>query len=195
MQVENVWKGMRPMTKKMLVGALKTSKRKQKFLYDAHADWEIGSLLSALDEQTKNSPSAKNKDNIEKMNDLAEACASVLEAKTESAEIFIQLAKRALSRNHYDKFDELGQVLFERFSAGEIAEIIRQAEAPQIRAISYETMVVMPVSSILPLLKDPVYFGIACNVLEQQAIEFENDEAREVLEHLDAGFSFEEEPD
>ena len=57
-RVVSVWEGLRPMTKKMLVGALELYRGKmikppvQKFLYDTHTDWELSRLLSVLDEQT-----------------------------------------------------------------------------------------------------------------------------------------------
>jgi hypothetical protein len=38
---------------------------------------------------------------------------------------------------------------------------------------------------IVPLLDDPLYFEIGCMVLEQQAIEFENEEASDILEQID----------
>lgn len=189
-QVEIIWKDLRPMTKQMLVGALKTNIPKQTFSYDAHADWELSSLLNALDEQVKDSKSKTDK--LLEINHLAEICASVLEAQTESAEVFIQLGKRALAKNDFRKLDELGEALLERFSSGEIAEVIRQTNLAQIRAISYETLAIMPAQSIEPLLNDPLYFEIACNVLEQQAIEFESEEARKLLETLEARFSFED---
>lgn len=193
-RVETIWKDLRPMTKQLLVKALKTNilAPRQKFSYDAHADWEISSLLNALDEQAEDSKTNKDNANINELNHLASICASVLEAQTESAEVFIQLAKRALAKNDYKKIDKLADALFERFSAGEIAEVIRQTRMAQIRAIAYETLVVFPASVIEPLLDDPLYFEIACNVLEQQAIEFESEEARKILEDLEAGFGFEE---
>ncbi len=59
-RVNSVWEGLRPLTKKMLVGVWQESRETQpsaptqKFSYDAHADWELSRLLSALDEQAKN---------------------------------------------------------------------------------------------------------------------------------------------
>lgn len=182
-QVETVWKDLRPMTKKMLVRALKTSLKKSTFSYDAHSDWELSNLLNALDHEVgQKSP---KRDSDRELRDLAEICASVLESQTESAEVFIQLANRALARNDFSKIDELADVLFERFSAGETAEVIRQTKLPQIRALAFETLAVLPVTLITPLLDDPLYFEIACNVLEQQAVEFDSDEARQVLGQLD----------
>jgi hypothetical protein len=191
-RVETIWKDLRPITKELLVGALKTNKvvQRPKLSYDARADWEISSLLNALDEQAEDA--ATDKSDLNGINHLANVCASVLEAQTESAEVFIQLARRALARNDYQKIDKLADVLFERFSAGEIAEVIRQTKMAQIRAIAYETLVVFPATLIEPLLDDPLYFEIACNVLEQQAIEFESEEARKILEDLEAGLDFDD---
>jgi hypothetical protein len=182
-QVKTVWNDLRPMTKKMLEKALGARLSKPTFSYDAHADWELSSLLDALDEEVRVKKSIKNDDR--QLADLAEICASVLESQTESAEVFIQLMKRALARNDFVKVDELGAALFDRFAAAETAEVIRQTKMPQIRAIGFETLAALPVPLITPLLEDPLYFDIACNVLEQQAIEFESEDARRVLEQLD----------
>ena len=57
-RIASVWEGLRPVTRNMLVGALQTTSslpspniKSTKFSYDAHADWELSRLLSALDEQ------------------------------------------------------------------------------------------------------------------------------------------------
>ena len=189
-RVETVWETLRPMTKKLLAKVMKLNEkasRKRTIAYDAHADWEISRLLDALDEQAQESEKETHKTKLEQMNQLADVCASVLEEKTVSAEIFIQLAKRALARNDYARVDALADILLERFSTSEIAEVIRQTDIPQIRAVAYETLAVTSTFSIAPLLKDPLYFEIACNVLEQQMIEFENPEAGRVLEQMSPG--------
>jgi hypothetical protein len=72
-RVVSVWEGLRPLTKKMLVGALQatvsnpSNTTPQKFSYDAHADWELSRLLSALDEQTKD---AEIKKDAEKLREI-----------------------------------------------------------------------------------------------------------------------------
>lgn len=194
-RVESVWEGLRPMTKKMLVGALQeksgnalinaTTTPTQKFSYDAHADWELSRLLTVLDEQAKNAETRSDAEKLREIRELADACASVLESKTESAEIFIHLATRAIERNDFNKLDRLSNILGERFSAGEIAEIIRQTEKAQLRAIGFETLAMKPVLQLVQLLDDPVYFEIARNAIELQAYEFESEDARDVLEQLD----------
>lgn len=190
-RVISVWEGLRPLTKKMLVGVLQESggnapaAQAKKFSYDTHADWELSRLLAALDEQTKEAEVKKDAEKLREIKQLAETCASVLQTKTESAEVFIQLAERVIQRNDFNKLDKLADVLAERFSASEIAEIVRQSELAQIRAIAYETLTIMPVPFLLPLLDDSLYFEIARNALEQQAFEFDNEDAQQILEQLE----------
>ena len=100
--------------------------------------------------------------------------------------MFIQLAERAIKQHDYNKLDKLADRLTERFSAGEIAEIVRQTDVPQIRAIAYETLALLPVPVILPLLDDPLYSDIAANALEQKAYEYDSAEARELLDQFDS---------
>ena len=186
--VVRVWEGLRPTTKKMLVGVLETTGsilnnvQSQIFEYDAHSDWELSRLLAALDDQKR----PRDLNAVGEAEQLAETCASILEAQSGSAEIFIQLAARAIRQHDYNKLDKLSDRLTERFSAGEIAEIVRQAEYPQIRAIAYETLSILSVPALLPLLDDPLYAEIAANALEQKAYEYDSEEAREVLEQLDS---------
>ena len=185
-RVESVWQDLRPVTKKMLVGALQTSVNKpnQKFSYDAHADWELSRLLSALDEQAKATDGKQDAEKLREIKQFSSTISRVLEAQTASAEVFIQLAKRAIARNDYKKIDELADVLMKRFSASEIAEVVRQTDMAQIRAVAYETLSMLPTSALVPLLDDSIYTEIAVNALEQQAFEYESEEARDVLEQL-----------
>jgi len=189
-RVESVWEGLRPVTKKLIVGALKTGKvvpvPSRKFFYDAHADWEVSRLLTALDEQSNTPAVRKNALKRNEIEELANTCVRVLEDQTASAEVFIQLATRALKDNDYNRLDKLADRLAERFSSGEIAEIVRQTEMPQIRAIAYETLAMLPIPLIMPLLDDPLYAGIAAGALEQKAYEFDSDEARDLLDQFDA---------
>lgn len=158
----------------------------QKFSYDTQSDWELSRLLTALDEQAKDAEIRKDKEKLAEIGQLAETLVGVLEAQTESAEVFIQLAERVIKRHDYKSFDRLSDVLGERFSAGEIAEIIRQTELAQIRAVAYETLAVLPVSALMPLLDDAVYAEIALNAIEQQAFEYESEEARNLLDQLES---------
>lgn len=181
-RAENIWNDLRPVTKALLEKALKT-KQKKNIAFDAHSDWELSKLLKVLDEEM--GAKIASSDVKTEMRDLAEVCANLLESQTESAEVFIQLASRAVARNDFARLDRLADILLDRFSAGEIAEIIRQTRQPQIRAIAFETLAVMDPKFISPLLDDPLYFDIAVNVLDQQATEFDCDDARRILEQLD----------
>lgn len=185
-RVESVWQGLRPVTKKMLVGAFETgnAKTNRTFSYDAHADWELSRLLSVLDEQATSNEVKQDAEKLREIKQFSGTIARVLEAQTASAEVFIQLAKRAIARNDYKKLDELADVLTNRFSASEIAEIIRQTDMPQIRAIAYETLSLLPTSAIAAIIDDSIYTEIAVNALEQQAFEYDSEEAREVLDQL-----------
>lgn len=188
--VVSVWERLRPETKKMLVGVLEsktvpTQTPSQKYSYDAHADWELSRLLTALDEQSKNPGSRSNSEILTEISQLADTCVRVLEAQSGSAEVFIQLAERAIKKHDYNKLDTLADRLAERFSAGEIAEVVRQTDVPQIRAIAYETLAMLPIQLLIPLLDDPLYADIAANALEQKAFEFESEEARDVLEQYE----------
>lgn len=190
-RVVTVWEGLRPETRKLVVGALDPKSASApnpfpKYSYDAHADIELSRLLTALDEQSTASSKENDKEHLKELSLFAETCARLLESQSGSAEVFIQLAERAIRRHDYNKLDRLADILAERFSSGEIAEIIRQTDIPQIRAIAYETLAMLPVQLLVPLLDDPLYSDIAANALEQKAFEFESDEARDALEQFEA---------
>lgn len=195
-RVVNAWEDLRPMTKKLLANALNSRREnpsvisRRKFSYDKQTEWEISGLLTVLDEQIGNPKIRKNAEKLGEIKDLAKTCEQVLEAKIESAEVFIQLAERALFRNDFDKIDELADILLERFPASEIAEIIRQTEMAQIRAIGFETLVLLSVSAILPLFEDPLYNEIAQIVIEQKAYEFDDEEAQMFLGEYDFNSDF-----
>jgi hypothetical protein len=190
-KVASVWEGLRPVTQKMLVRAMQAGRSptsgstpNQQYSYDAHADWEVSRLLSALDEQS--TEVSKDQEKLTELNALVDTCVRVLEAQSASAEVFIQLATRAIRDNDYNRLDRLADRLSERYSAGEIAEVVRQTEMPQIRAIAYETLAMMPIPAIMPLLGDQLYSGIAAAALEQKAFEFDSDDARDILDQFDA---------
>lgn len=189
-RVESVWENLRPVTKKMLVGALQAksgnvaSPQTQKFSYDTQSDWELSRLLSALDEQAKISDVVNNPEKLGELQRLTETCISVLESQTESAEIFIQLAERASGKRDYKEIDRLADLLAERFSVGEMCEIARQTTNPTIRAIAMETIALMPIEEIMPSFDDPIYESIARRALRVKANDFDSEEARRILEHF-----------
>jgi hypothetical protein len=190
-QVERVWEGLRPTTKRLLAGALKHGSplpqkiQSSNFHYDAHADWELSRLLEALDERSRTKSELQDSSDKTDAAELAETCARILEEQSGSAEVFIQLATRAIAQADYNRLEKMADRLFERFSAAEIAEIVRQTDVPQIRAIAFETLAMLPVDLIEPLLDDPLYSEIAANSLEQKAFEFDSEEAREMLDRYE----------
>ncbi|MCV4777257.1 hypothetical protein OFM21_31250, partial [Escherichia coli] len=85
--------------------------------------------LSALDEQSAATNTLLESTKKREIEQLADACAALLEAQTGSAEVFIQLAERYLERNDFKGLDSLSDKLAERFLPIEIAEIIRQTDS------------------------------------------------------------------
>src|SRR5205085_609029 len=146
-----------------------------KFSYDAHADWEVSRLLTALDDQLKTSDVRSDAARKSEISELADTCVRVLESQSASAEVFIQLAQRAIKDNDYVRLDKLADHLSDRYSPGEIAEVVRQTDMPQIRALAYETLAMLPAQAIASLLDDPLYTNIAAAALEQKAYEFDSD--------------------
>lgn len=186
-RVASVWETLRPVTKKMLVGEMRSgpsTPRTSSPQYDAHADWELSSLLFALDELSVSKDLKNDANKMSEMSKLAAVCVRMLETQSASAEIFIQLASRAVRNNDYARLDRLTDRLAERYSASEIAEVVRQSDSPQIRALAYETLAMLPVSTLESLLNDPLYGEIALNVLSQKAFEFESEEADAALERM-----------
>jgi hypothetical protein len=190
-RVADVWEGLRPGTRRMVVGAMlqqapstTNSSAGQKFYYDAQSDWELSRLLTALDDRAADAEARKNPTNLRELRRIADATARVLEAQTESAEIFIQLVERALLRYDYARVDMLADALTARFSAAEVCEIVRQAEHAPVRALAFEALAQIPVSRLFQLIDDPLYADIVRIALEQQAFEFESEEARMLLEQL-----------
>ncbi len=187
-RVATIWEGLRPVTKNLIEGTLTTGAvtplaKNQQFFYDAKADWEVSDLLNAVDEVSTTPTIAADK-RIE-LEQLADTCVQVLLDRSASAEVFILLASRSIRANDFAGLDKLTDVLAERFSPSEIAEIIRQTEVPQIRALAFETLAMLSAQLIAPLLDDPLYTNIAIIALEQKAWEFESDEAREALDQFD----------
>jgi hypothetical protein len=181
-QIKKVWEDLRPVTKKMLVGLMKTQLNTSKNItYDIQSDWELSGLLKTLDEQSK---STKDKKKLVGMRKMADVCVKVLQSQTESAEVFIQLAERALAEKDYKKIDDLANSLNDRFSAGEMCEIIRQTNNTAISEIAQESLVLQPVNALMQLIDDQLYQEIIETALAQKAFEFESDEAKQVLQQL-----------
>lgn len=185
-QVEKIWRGLRPVTKKIIVGALKKSLPLPKRTYDIHSDWELSKFLKALDDQLSKEEIKNQKTKLREIRKLADVCANVLQSQTKSAEVFIQLIERALKQRDYEKVEEICQILNERFNVSEVCEIVRQTNNPTIKALVYESLSLFPTSSLVPLLYDPIYSGIARVALEIQAFDYDHEEAQEILSQIEA---------
>lgn len=190
-RVADVWAGLRPATQKLIVGAMQmgqtnnfASNSIKNFSFDAHADWELSRLLTALDERTAEAEAQANPAKFREIRRMANACSEVLQSQTESAEVFIQLATRALKRADFARVDTLANSLIERFSVGEMCEIVRQAEHAAIRALAMEALALVPTIQLLPLLDDPLYAEIVRMTLETQAVEYNSEDAKMLLEDL-----------
>lgn len=192
-RIVSVWEGLRPATKKLVVGALQsnpntagTSPRPTPALreYDARADWELSRLLSALDERAAEKGNGLSSEKIAELKRMADACASVLQAQTRSAEVFVQLTDRALAANDYALVDRLADALTQRFSAGEMCELAR-SQNPVVRALSYEALAQLPLNALIAILDDPLDGEIARDAIARQAYEFGSEDARQFMMVLD----------
>lgn len=206
-RVASVWDGMRPTTRRLIVGALEKSGEKsgdksgQKSNlvsqanaphsrgvtdYDARSDWELSRLLAALDERRAEQGLGLGLSDAQanELIRMADTCAAVLQSQTQSAEVFAHLVERALGTNDYARVDALGEILTLRFSASEICELARNNN-PVVRALAQEALALVPTVVLADLLSDPVDMEIARDALERQAFEYENETARQIVLGLD----------
>src|SRR5438876_1179567 len=117
---------------------------------------------------------------------VADTCASVLQEKTQSAEVFAQLVRRAESQRDYKRIDSLADALT-RFAPSEICELAR-ADNLFVRELANEALARFPTSVLLSLLGDPVDTEVAREALRRQVIEYGSDEARQIVNALDQNF-------
>jgi ribosomal protein L16 Arg81 hydroxylase len=151
--------------------------------YDARADRELSLLLSALDERVTETDLARQRDDGKQLRQIAETCAAVLQEKTQSAEVFTQLIRRADSQRDYARIDALADAL-SRFSPTEVCELARSEDAV-VKALANEALAQFPTSVLIGLLSDPVDSEIAREALRRQALEYGSEEARQIVSALD----------
>jgi hypothetical protein len=192
-RIVSVWEGLRPATRKLVVGALQSSpnysnppSRPASGLrdYDARADWELSRLLSALDERATEKGSGLSPEQVAELRRMADACAAVLQAQTQSAEVFSQLVDRAMRANNYKLVDQLADVLNQRFSPGEMCELVRSPN-PVVRALAHEALVQLPLNALISILDDPLDTDIARDTIARQAYEFGSEDARQFMAVLE----------
>ena len=187
-RVATVWSELRPATRGLVERALQApnggAQATRNFQYDARADLELSRFLRALDERASDKSNALDSENVQKLRSIAETCAAVLQEKTESAEVFSQLVRRAEVLHDYKRIDVLADSLINRFPPSEICELAR-SEQVIVRELANETLARCPVSVLATLLADPVDSEIARAALRRQIVEYGSEEARQIVSVLD----------
>ena len=189
-RLASVWSGLRPATRGLVERAMQARNtvptrnvNTSNLPYDARADRELSLLLSALDERVTETDLARQKDHGKQLRQIAETCAAVLQEKTQSAEVFTQLIRRADSQRDYARIDTLADAL-RRFSPTEVCELARSEDAV-VKALANEALAQFPTSVLIGLLSDPVDSEIAREALRRQALEYGSEEARQIVSALD----------
>ena len=187
-RVATVWSELRPTTRGLVERALQLSNNNspqtRNLPYDPRADLELSRLLAALDDRAAETAAAPDSEQSEQLRHVANTCATVLQEKTQSAEVFAQLVRRADQLRDYKRIDVLADALNSRFAPSEICELAR-SEDVIVRALANEALSQFPTSVLVGLLSDPVDSEIARDALRRQAIEFGSEEARQIVNALD----------
>lgn len=188
--VATVWSELRPATRGLVERALQASHNSsapRNIPYDARADLELSRFLTALDDRASETGSNLESEKQKRLRMVADTCALVLQEKTQSAEVFAQLVRRAEAQRDYKRIDALADALTTRFAPSEICELAR-SEDIFVRELANEALARFPTSVLLSLLGDPVDTEIAREALRRQVIEYGSDEARQIVNALDANF-------
>src|SRR6185437_7179310 len=187
-RIASVWSELRPATRglveRALQAALTGTQTTRNFQYDVRADLELSRFLAALDERAAEKTNVLDAEKNGKLKSIAETCAAVLLEKTESAEVFTQLVRRAETQRDYGRIDTLADALTARFPPSEICELAR-SEDKIVRELANEALARCPVSKLTALLNDPVDSETARAALRRQIVEYGSDDARQILNVLD----------
>lgn len=187
-RIATVWSELRPATRGLVELALQAAstgtQTTRNFQYDARADLELSRFLAALDERAAEKTNALDAEKNGKLKSIADTCAAVLLEKTESAEVFAQLVRRAEAQRDYRRIDTLADALTARFPSSEICELAR-SEDKVVRELANEALARCPVSKLTALLNDPVDAETARAALRRQVAEYGSEDARQILNALD----------
>lgn len=187
-RVATVWSELRPTTRGLVERALQTSNTTspspRNVPYDPRADLELSRLLTALDDRASETGASVDSEKNDELRRVADTCAAVLQEKTQSAEVFTQLVRRAHQQRDYARIDTLADALTSRFAPSEICELSR-SDDQIVRALANEAMAQVPLSVLIALLTDPVDSEIARAALQRQATEYGSEDARQLLNALD----------
>jgi hypothetical protein len=193
-RLASVWLELRPATRGLVERALqarnsalpnssRTNLNTTSLPYDNRADRELSRLLTALDERVIESDLSRQTDHRNQLRQIADTCAAVLQEKTQSAEVFTQLVRRADSQRDYARIDAIADALT-RFSPTEICELARSDDAV-VKALGNEALAQFPTSVLIGLLSDPVDSDTAREALRRQALDYGSEEARQIVSALD----------
>ncbi len=193
-RLASVWLELRPATRGLVERALqarnsalpnssRTNLNTTNLPYDNRADRELSRLLTALDERVIESDLSRQTDHRNQLRQIADTCAAVLQEKTQSAEVFTQLVRRADSQRDYARIDAIADALT-RFSPTEICELARSDDAV-VKALGNEALAQFPTSVLIGLLSDPVDSDTAREALRRQALDYGSEEARQIVSALD----------
>jgi len=184
--IANAWSELRPATRGLVERALQADSSAtptaRNFHYDARADLELSRFLAALDDRA--AERALDAEKGGKLKSIADTCAAVLLEKTESAEVFTQLVRRARVQRDYRRIDTLADALTSRFPPSEICELAR-SEDKVVRELANEALARCPISVLYGLLGDPVDAETARAALRRQVVEYGSEEARQLVNALD----------
>ena len=186
-RIASVWSELRPSTRGLVERALQaplTGAQAARIQYDARSDIELSRFLAALDDRAAEKTEALDAVTGGKLKSIADTCASVLQEKTESAEGFAQLVRRASSQRDYKRIDTLADALNSRFPPSEICELAR-SDNTIVRELANEALARCPTSLLAALLGDPVDADTARLALRRQVLEYGSEEARKIVNALD----------
>jgi hypothetical protein len=181
-RIATAWSELRPATRGLVERALTGTPITRNFHYDARADLELSRFLAALDDRA--AEKALDPEKGGKLKSIADTCAAVLVEKTESAEVFTQLVRRAQAQRDYRRIDILADALSSRFPPSEICELAR-SEDKVVRELANEALARCPISVLSSLLNDPVDADTARAALRRQVVEYGSEEARQLVIFLD----------
>jgi hypothetical protein len=183
-RVATVWSELRPATRGLVERALQlasgSSVQPRNIPYDSRADLELSRFLATLDDQASEAVDAERQTRLRM---IADTCALVLQDKTQSAEVFAQLVRRAQQQHDYKRIDALADALTTRFAPSEICELAR-SEDLFVRELANEALARFPTAVLISLLGDPVDTEVAREALRRQVIEYGSEEARQIVNAL-----------
>ena len=192
-RIATVWSELRPATRGLVERAVQAAASGtpaiRNFQYDARADIELSRFLAALDDRAAEKIDILDPETGRRLKSLADTCATMLQEKTESAEVFAQLVSRAELHKDYKRIDALADALTSRFPPSEICELAR-SEDVIVRELANEALARCPVSVLAGLLDDPVDSDTARYALRRQVVEYGSEEARRLVTALDQGEDF-----